>query len=108
MQPPRHALGALLLEQNHIEESIQVYLDDLEVYKDNIRSLIGLDECFPKFILKLSEENKSIQLENYENKIKEVKLLLSRAKEIAGMTIKASCFCKKLREQINFLYLIKA
>ena len=29
MQPARHALGALLLELGHLEEAIQVYIEDL-------------------------------------------------------------------------------
>ena len=96
MQPPRHALGALLLEQNHIEESIQVYLDDLAIYPNNIWSIIGLDECYRKLTVKLIKENKFAEAENCENKLKEIEMELSKAKEEAGLVIKASCYCKKM------------
>jgi hypothetical protein len=46
MQPPRHALGALLLEQVHLDETAAVYradlgLDDTSVRPDNVWSLHG-------------------------------------------------------------------
>lgn len=54
IQPVRHALGALSLEQGHIEEAEQAYREDLGlagslpracIHPDNIWSLKGLDEC---------------------------------------------------------------
>ena len=54
MQPPRHALGALLLEQDRIEEAEAVYradlgLDDTVIracrHPDNVWSLHGFHEC---------------------------------------------------------------
>jgi tetratricopeptide (TPR) repeat protein len=54
IQPVRHALGALTLEQDRIEEAEQVYREDLGlagnlpracIHPDNIWSLKGLDEC---------------------------------------------------------------
>lgn len=54
MHPPRHALGALLLEQGHHEEAEAVYRADLGLdgalqrsaqHHDNIWSLHGLVEC---------------------------------------------------------------
>ena len=39
MQPPRHALGALLLEQNHVEEAEEVFRKDMDT------SFIG--RCHP-------------------------------------------------------------
>jgi tetratricopeptide (TPR) repeat protein len=92
MQPPRHALAALLLEQDHIEESIKVYLDDLAVYPDNIWSLTGLEECHTKLRLKLIED---AEVEHCENELKDIKRKLSKAKYEAGIIIKASCYCKK-------------
>jgi tetratricopeptide (TPR) repeat protein len=96
MQPPRHALGGLLLEQEHIEKSITVYLKDLSVYPDNIWSLIGLEECYTKLILKLIEDKNNVEVENYENELKVVERKLYRAKDEAVMIIKASCYCKKI------------
>ena len=54
MQPTRHALGALLLEQGRIEEAEEVYRSDLGLdgrlsracqHPDNLWSLHGLHEC---------------------------------------------------------------
>ena len=45
MQPARHALGALLLEQGRVEEAEQVYLADLERHRENGWALLGLVEC---------------------------------------------------------------
>ena len=54
MHPPRHALGALLLEQGHHEEAEHVYREDLgltpgvprgNVHPDNVWALHGLVEC---------------------------------------------------------------
>ena len=57
MHPPRHALGALLLAQDHVEEAEAVYRADLgldgtvnraNVHPDNIWSLHGFVECLEK------------------------------------------------------------
>ncbi len=54
IQPVRHALGALALEQGRVEEAEQAYREDLGlagelpracIHPDNIWSLKGLDEC---------------------------------------------------------------
>jgi tetratricopeptide (TPR) repeat protein len=54
MQPTRHALGALLLEQGHVEEAEQVYRADLGLddtlsrglqHRNNLWSLHGYVEC---------------------------------------------------------------
>jgi tetratricopeptide (TPR) repeat protein len=44
MQPARHALGALLLEQGHVEEAEAVYRADLKQNPDNGWSLYGLEQ----------------------------------------------------------------
>jgi len=55
MHPPRHALGALLLEQGHFEEATSVYRADLGLdpqlprpcwHPENPWSLHGLVECY--------------------------------------------------------------
>jgi tetratricopeptide (TPR) repeat protein len=57
MHPPRHALGALLMEQGHYGEAEQVYRDDLGLngsiqrcaqHPDNVWALHGLAECLGK------------------------------------------------------------
>ena len=54
IQPVRHALGALTLEQGRLEQAEQAYREDLGlagqlpracIHPDNIWSLKGLDEC---------------------------------------------------------------
>ena len=45
MQPVRHILGALLLEQGHIEEAEEVYREDIALWKDNMWGLLGLKLC---------------------------------------------------------------
>ena len=45
MQPVRHILGALLLEQGHIEEAEEVYRADIKLWKDNMWGLLGLKLC---------------------------------------------------------------
>ena len=45
MQPVRHILGALLLEQGEGEEAEEVYRADIELWKDNMWGLLGLKLC---------------------------------------------------------------
>lgn len=45
MQPVRHALGALLLEQGQLEEAEAVYRADLVRHPGNGWALLGLEEC---------------------------------------------------------------
>jgi len=90
MMPTRHALGALLLEQGHIDEATAVYRADLglddTVYRplqhpDNVWALYGYVECLKK-LGKIAEAN---AMQNRLN------LALARA----DIEINASCFCAK-------------
>ncbi len=89
MQPARHALGALLLEQGRVEEAEQVYRADLGLdntlsrasqHPDNVWSLHGYVECLHK--LGKHAEAAAAQL----------RLDLALARSDAG--INASCFCR--------------
>ena len=89
MQPARHALGALLLEQGHYVEAEAVYRADLGLdatlsracqHPDNVWSLHGLHEC-------LVQRGETIEA-------RQVKLLLDKAVARADVPIKASCFCR--------------
>ena len=80
MIPPRHALAALLLEQNYIHEAIDVYNEDLKTYKNNLWSLTGLLLCLQKLSSCPNEINK------LEEKLKEVSAR-------ADFDPTASCFC---------------
>jgi tetratricopeptide (TPR) repeat protein len=90
MQPARHALGALLLEQGRIEEAEDVYRSDLGLdgklsracqHPDNLWSLHGLHEC-------LSRRGEKVEVAHIKHKLD---LALARAE----IPIKASCFCRR-------------
>lgn len=89
MMPPRHALGALLLEQGHVDEAATVYradlgLDDTLVrpsqHPNNIWSLVGYAECCEK--LGDAEARAAIQP------------ALEKARKVADASIDVSCFCR--------------
>jgi len=93
MQPPRHALGALLLEQGHAEEAEAVYRADLGLdpavmrcihHPENVWSLHGFHECLLR-----------------QNKSKEATLVaprLSIASARCDVPIEASCLCRLDRQ----------
>ena len=89
MQPVRHALGALLLEQGRVEEALQAYRADLGLdntlsraswHLDNVWSLHGYVECLKQ--LGRDEEAAAAQ----------TRLDLAMAR--ADVPITASCFCR--------------
>jgi len=89
MQPARHALGALLLEQERAEEAEAVYRADLGLdntlsrasqHPDNVWALHGLHEC-----LMMSGETGEARL---------IKQRLDLANARADVAIEASCFCR--------------
>ena len=91
MQPARHALGALLLEQGHVEEAESVYRSDLGLdgklnrasqHPDNLWSLHGLHECLTR------------RGEKVEAPLIKQRLDLAAAR--AEVPIKASCFCRQV------------
>jgi len=91
MQPTRYALGALLLEQGHVEEAEAVYRSDLGLdgklsracqHPDNLWSLHGLHECLTR------------RGETVEAALIMQRLDLAAAR--AEMPIKASCFCRQI------------
>ncbi len=91
MQPARHALGALLLEQNRIEEAEAVYRSDLGIdgklsracqHPENVWSLHGLYECLTR------------RGEKVESALIKPRLDLAVAR--AEVPIKASCFCRQV------------
>jgi len=89
MQPTRHALGALLLEQGHAAEALAVYRADLGLdntlnrpsqHPENVWSLHGYVECLHQ--LDRCDEAATIQ--------PRLDLALARA----DVPIHASCFCR--------------
>ncbi|MEM7254286.1 MAG: tetratricopeptide repeat protein [Pseudomonadota bacterium] len=92
MQPTRHALGALLIEQGHYEEAEAIYRADLGLdntlsracqHPGNVWSLHGLHECLV---------NRGDALEATLIK-QQLDLALARA----SVTIEASCYCRGRR-----------
>jgi len=90
MQPTRHALGALLLEQGHVEEAEEVYRADLGLdgklsracqHLENVWSLHGLYECLTR------------RAETVEAPLIKQRLDLALAR--TEVPIRASCFCRR-------------
>lgn len=82
MQPARHALGALLLEQNEFEDAEAVYREDLRRHPNNVWSLHGLAEC-------LEKQDKSSEASQMRSKF-------DIASVRADVTVDRSCFCRTL------------
>jgi tetratricopeptide (TPR) repeat protein len=89
MQPARHALGALLLEQGRVEEAAQVYRADLGLdntlsrpsqHPENVWSLHGYVECLHRL-------NKHAEAAAAQTRLD---LAVARA----DVAISASCFCR--------------
>ena len=89
MQPTRHALGALLLEQGKVAEAEAVYRADLGLdatlrracqHPNNVWSLHGFHEC----LMKLGKTSEAII----------IKKALDIAVARADVPVKASCFCR--------------
>ena len=80
MQPVRHILGALLLEQGEVEEAEEVYRADIDLWKDNMWGLLGLKLCLE------ARGDTSGELEKVADQFKERS---SRADIMPAKT----CFC---------------
>jgi tetratricopeptide (TPR) repeat protein len=89
MQPTRHALGALLLEQGRVAEAEAVYRSDLGLdgklsracqHPDNLWSLHGLHEC-------LTRRGETVEAGLIKQRLD---LALARSE----VPVKASCFCR--------------
>jgi tetratricopeptide (TPR) repeat protein len=90
MQPARHALGALLLEQGHFKEAEAVYRADLGLdgklsracqHPDNVWSLHGLHECLVR------------RGDKVEAPLIRARLDMAMAR--AEMPVRASCLCRR-------------
>ncbi len=90
MQPTRHALGALLLEQGHVDDAEATYREDLglggtlpraQTHPDNVWALRGLNDC-------LTARGQSITA---EARLIAQRLTLAQAR--ADTSIAVSCFC---------------
>ena len=90
MQPTRHALGALLLEQDRVAEAEAIYRSDLGLdgklsracqHPDNLWSLHGLHEC-------LTRRGETVEAALIKQRLD---LALARSE----VPVKASCFCRR-------------
>ncbi|MCY4152456.1 MAG: hypothetical protein OXE94_09520 [Aestuariivita sp.] len=90
MQPTRHALGALLFEQGHIEDAEQMFREDLgltehntvsrsTIHPDNVWALRGLHDC-----LKARDERTEIH---------QIAFRLNLALARADTAVVSPCFC---------------
>lgn len=90
MQPTRHALAALLLEQGHVEESAAVYRADL-----------GLDDTLsracqhPDNVWSLHGYHDSLQRLGRAEEATIIKQRLDLANGRTDVPVKSSCFCKQ-------------
>lgn len=91
MVPARHALGALLLEQQRVEEARVVFEDDLGIgarlpramqHPGNVWGLVGLKQCLDRLGRK-----EDVGLLN------ELEVKLRAARAGADCEVKVSCFC---------------
>ncbi len=89
MQPARHALGALLLEQDRVEEAEEVYRADLGLdgrlpracqHPGNIWSLHGYHEC----LIRLGKHEVAAVIGQQ----------LELARAYADVTVEGSCYCR--------------
>ena len=90
MQPPRHALGALLLEQGHVDEAAAVYradlgLDDTLVrpsqHPGNVWALHGYLECCERL--------------GQDAEAKDIAAQLVESLKHADVDVSSSCFCRQ-------------
>ncbi|MFL5288629.1 MAG: tetratricopeptide repeat protein [Rhodopila sp.] len=90
MQPVRHTLGALLLEQGRTAEAELVYREDLglagalpraQVHADNVWSLRGLLDCLER------------RAETVEARLIRQRLAVAAAR--ADLPVSVSCFCAR-------------
>ena len=89
MQPTRHALGALLMEQGRLDEAEAIYRADLGLdgqlrracwHPDNVWSLHGLHEC-------LTRRGETVEANH-------IKQRLDVAVARADVRIESSCYCR--------------
>ena len=94
MQPTRHALGALLLEQGRLAEAEAVYREDLglggkltraQIHPDNIWALRGLMDCLTARGAGATPEARLIRQ----------RLDLAQAR--SDLPVEVSCFCARGR-----------
>ncbi len=80
MQPVRHALGALLLEQGRVEEAEAVYRESLKRQRNDGWALHGLAEC--------------LERRGLASEADEMRGAFEKAWARADVSLPGSCFCR--------------
>jgi len=95
MQPFRHALGGLLLEQGHAEEAAQVFRKDLVFHPKNPWALVGLIQCLKQIegihsccSSKCSANDVTAEIANLEQELRRTK-----ESEWADYDVVVACEC---------------
>jgi tetratricopeptide (TPR) repeat protein len=92
MQPIRHALGGLLLEQGHLEEAEEVFRKDLWLHPKNPWALVGLIAVLKKLQEstpgRCCTDNSSEEVEKLQEMLAE-----QRKVDLADVVIKVACAC---------------
>lgn len=92
MQPVRHALGGLLLEQGLLKEAEEVFRKDLDYHPKNPWALVGLINVLKKKYDGCCSTSEEI------SKLEE-QLKKQRQLELADYEIKVSCVCCRIDEK---------
>ncbi len=89
MQPTRHALGALLLEQDEVEQAEAVYRSDLGFDPEVIRA-----RRHPENVWALHGLHESLIRQGKEHEASMIAPRLDLALARADVTIESSCYCR--------------
>jgi len=93
MQPIRHALGGLLLEQGHLEESIEVFRKDLAFHPNNPFALVGLIAALKKMAGGRSCcSERSLEMQSEIDELEE-QLKVQRQSQWADYDVSVACEC---------------
>lgn len=93
MQPIRHALGGLLLEQGRVEEAEEVFRKDLTIHPNNPWALVGLIKCLTsnrccKSTGAVLDKDRADEIEMLEGQLKK-----TREGEYADFDVAVPCEC---------------
>ena len=85
MQPIRHALGALMLEQGRVDEALEVYNADLDMWRNNMWGSLGKKLCLEK---KVADGAADLQ-----GDLDSATAAFKTASQYADAVPAATCFC---------------
>jgi tetratricopeptide (TPR) repeat protein len=94
MQPPRHAYGALLLEQGRVQEAAVVYAADLGVEDDETKATLPRALQHPNNVWSLHGYHECLTRLGRTAEARLLKPQLNFAVAMADVPIKSSCFCR--------------